>query len=98
MTRKLTLPQFPVPPEEYDSRYLAEIVRSFSVYLQQMQNPGDGRYTALNLSDLQDDDVGLRENDLFKKDGYIRISRLNVAFERGSQATGAVGTVTVSTP
>ena len=45
MSRRLTRPFFPVPPQQYMQNYFAELVRSFSVYLEQMQNPGDIRGT-----------------------------------------------------
>jgi len=59
MSRNLVLPYFPVPPQSYDQKYIAEVVRSFSVYLLQMQNPGEGRNTELVLTNLQTDDSGL---------------------------------------
>ena len=45
MSRNLVLPFFAVPPKEYSQEYMTEMVRSFSVYLTQMQNPGEGRHT-----------------------------------------------------
>ena len=57
MSRRLTRPFFPVPPQQYMQNYFAELVRSFSVYLEQMQNPGDIRGTTLTLTDLQTDNV-----------------------------------------
>ncbi len=96
MTRKLVLPQFPVPPDNYDSRYLAEVVRAFSVFLQQVQNPGDMRGSALALTQLQEDDYLLREFDLFEHEGFVKISRLDIPHPRGLGATGAVGSVTVT--
>ena len=53
MSRNLVLPFFPTPPEEYDQQYMSELVRAFSVYLTQMQNPGEGRHTGLALTNLQ---------------------------------------------
>ena len=62
MSRRLTRPFFPVPPQQYMQNYFAELVRSFSVYLEQMQNPGDIRGTTLTLTDLQTDNVVLETN------------------------------------
>ena len=47
MSRNLVRPFFPIPPKEYDQDYFEEIIRSFSVYLDQIQNPGQGRNTSL---------------------------------------------------
>lgn len=98
MSRNLVLPFFAVPPEEYSRQYMAELVRSFSVYLEQIQNPGEGRNTRLVLTNLQTDDSGLETGALFQQGGFVKISLIDTPHVRGSSATGAVGTVTVSTP
>ncbi len=98
MSRNLVLPFFPVAPQQYEQQYFAEVVRAFSVYLEQMQNPGEGRNTRLVLTNLQTDDSGLEIGALFEQDGFVKITRANVPHARGSSATGQVGTVTVSTP
>ena len=97
MSRRLTRPFFPVPPQQYMQNYFAELVRSFSVYLEQMQNPGDLRATKLTLTDLQSDDVGLETGDLFQNGGFVKITLINTPHARGSTGTSAVGTVTVVT-
>ncbi len=95
MSRRLTRPFFPIPPPQYMQNYFAELVRSFSVYLDQMQNPGDMRGTQLTLTELQTDDVGLETGALFQHDGFVKIAQLNTASVRGSGGTGQVGQVTV---
>lgn len=97
MSRNLLRPFFPVPPREYNQGYLAEIVRSFSVYLEQQQNPGEGRNTNLTLTALQTDDVGLELGALFQQGGFVKIAQPNTPHVRGSSALGSVGTVTVVT-
>lgn len=96
MSRNLVLPFFPIPPAEYDQQYIAEIVRSFSVYLNQIQNPGEGRNTFSVFTNLQTDDSGLEPGAIFSHDGYVRVLLTYSPFVRGSQATGSVGTVTVT--
>ena len=81
MSRNLVLPFFPVPPEQYDQQYMEEVMRAFSVYMTQVQNPGEGRNTELVLTNLQLDDQGLVAD------------ASNV---RGNSATGSVGSVTVT--
>jgi hypothetical protein len=97
MSRNLLRPFFPVPPREYKQSYLAEIVRSFSVYLEQQQNPGEGRNTGLTLTALQTDDVGLEPGALFQQGGFVKIAQSNTPHVRGSSALGSVGTVSVVT-
>jgi hypothetical protein len=97
MSRNLVLPFFSIPPKEYDRQYLAEVVRSFSVYLEQMQNPGEGRNTGLVLTTLQTDDSGLETGGLFQQAGFVKIALINTPHVRGQQATASVGSVTVTT-
>ena len=103
MSRNVVLPFFAVPPKEYSQEYMNEIVRSFSVYLTQMQNPGEGRNTALVLTNLQTDDQGLEVGSLFQyRDaagvmGQIKIVLANQPNLRGNSVTGFVGAVTVTT-
>ena len=96
-SRNLVQPQFPIPPKAYDASYMAEIVRAFSVFLQQVNNPGDSRATTLTLTHLQSDDYNLETSALFQHDGYVKITLGNVSNPRGSEGTGTVGSVTVTT-
>ena len=50
MSRISPIPYFPVPPRDYDQRYFAELIRAFSVYTQQIANPGELRSTELTLT------------------------------------------------
>lgn len=97
MSRNLVQPFFPVAPNEYNSRYFDEIVRSFSVYLQQQQNPGEGRNTFTVFTDLQNDDVGLEPGAVFNAGGFLKVAQTNTPHVRGAAALGVVGQVTVVT-
>jgi hypothetical protein len=98
MSRNLVLPFFPVPPEEYDQQYMTEVMRAFSIYLTQMQNPGEGRHTELVLTNLQTDDQGLEVGALFKFEttGNLKIAVADISNLRGNSATSSVGSVTVT--
>jgi hypothetical protein len=97
-SRNVPLPYFPIPPGQYNPAYFAEIIRAFSVYLAQQQNPGEGRNTFIVLTALQTDDVGLETGALFQQDGFVKITLPNTPHVRGVAATGGVGSVTVNTP
>ncbi len=97
MSRNLILPFFAVPPAQYDQQYFANLTRSFAVYMEQQQNPGEERATRLTLTDLQTDDSGLETGALFQQDGFVKITLGNSPHVRGSTGTGGVGTVTVTT-
>tara|TARA_Y100000114_G_C11684646_1_gene290400 strand:- start:233 stop:532 length:300 start_codon:yes stop_codon:yes gene_type:complete len=98
MSRNLVLPFFPVPPEQYDQQYMEEVMRAFSVYMTQVQNPGEGRNTELVLTNLQLDDQGLEVGAIFKlgTTGNLRIVVADIPHVRGNSATGSVGSVTVT--
>jgi len=97
MSRNVILPYFPVPPQEYDHRFLAEVIRSFSLYLQTIQNPGEGRFTFAVMTEIQSHDQGLEPGGMFQVDGVVRIALLNNPYVAGNEATGYVGEVTVIT-
>jgi hypothetical protein len=96
--RRLVLPQFPNAPQEYDMRYMVEVVRSFSVFLEQYNNPGDIRGTELTLTNLQQNDYNLEEGALFQQDGIVKITIAYKPHPAGVSGQGLVGEVTVSTP
>lgn len=81
MSNQITLPYFPTAPQDYDQRYMTEVVRSFSIYLQQAQNPGTAVFNTLNLLNLPvyADNAsavsgGLAVNDVYKTaTGELRI-------------------------
>ena len=52
MSRNLAIPYFPNAPQEYSQQYLAEVVRAFSIYVQQIQNHGEGVETHLVFSPI----------------------------------------------
>tara|TARA_R110002153_G_C13316576_1_gene496752 strand:+ start:2654 stop:2950 length:297 start_codon:yes stop_codon:yes gene_type:complete len=97
MSRNLVLPYFSLAPETYNKTYFDEITRSFSVYLQQSQNPGEGRNTNIVLTDLPTDDVGLEIGALFQQGGFVKVTLADRPHARGSLGTGVVGDVTVTT-
>jgi len=97
MSRNLNLPFFPIPPSTYDQGYFAEVIRSYSIYLQNMQNAGEGRNTFTVFTDLQTDDSGLETGAVFNHGGYLKVVETNTPHVRGSAATASVGSVTVTT-
>jgi len=95
-SRNLSKPYFPTPPTEYSQRFMAEVVRAFSVYIEQMQNPGEGRATFIVLTNLQTSDYGLETGALFQQNGFVKVTRANAPHVVGVVGTGSVGSVTVT--
>ena len=98
MSRRLVLPDFPTAPEIYDSRYMSNVVRAFSIFLRQYNNPGDLRGTELTLTNLQQNDYNLEEGALFQQDGIVKVTVSYKPHPAGVSGQGLVGEVTVSTP
>jgi hypothetical protein len=47
------VPYFPTPPLAYSQEYLNQIVRAFSTFIQQTNNPGEAVYSTLRLIRLK---------------------------------------------
>jgi hypothetical protein len=88
-------PFFPTPPEEYSRQYMAQVVRAFAVFVQQVNNPGDAIFTTLRLTNLQSNDQGLETGALFQHDGFVKITQANSPHLAGVSGTSVLGTVTV---
>ena len=96
MSRRLARPFFPVPPQDYDRTYFTEVIRAFSLFLQQVQNPGDARHTEMTVTNLQTHDQGLEVGALFNVDGFVKITRNNVPHPASLSATASIGSVSVT--
>lgn len=96
-SRNVPFPYFPTPPNTYDPRFFYEFLRSFSLYMSAVQNPGEGRNTTIVLTDLQNNDQGLAPGTVFQINGALRVAVLHSAYIPGVQASTAVGAVTVTT-
>jgi|TARA_Y100000310_G_scaffold208348_2_gene208943 2-keto-4-pentenoate hydratase len=94
----------PTPPGDLDpalERYLNELVRGIEEFAEQIDNPGPLRGSVLHLSNLQRNGGGLRAGDIFSDGGVLTIIRPSdegFAYAGTLVGTGAVGTVTVTTP
>ncbi|MFO8006863.1 MAG: hypothetical protein R6V05_03915 [Candidatus Brocadiia bacterium] len=74
MSRNLNLPYLPVPPQQYDQRYFAELVQSIALFMQQTKNPGEGRFTKVTLTDLPTSDAGLEPGALYNDGGTVKVA------------------------
>ena len=97
MSRRLVKPQFPLPPQEYSQNYMSEVVRSFSLFLQKIENPGDSRFTTVTITNLPTNDVGLESGTIYNHDGFARVSQLDTSAVAGTSGTMSVGSVSVTT-
>jgi len=91
------IPFFPAPPTDYTRQYMDEVVRAFSLYVNSINVPGEGRNTFTVFTNLQTDDFNLETGGIFNHGGYVKISQNDSPHARGVSGTSAVGTVTVTT-
>lgn len=73
MSRNLVAPRFPNPPAQYDPKYFADFVRAFANYQQQQQNPGDGRFTTVTITNLPTSSTGLPSGALYNDGGFVKV-------------------------
>ena len=97
MSRRFSPLALQLPPDTYDAKYFRELVRSFFVFFENTQNPGDARHTIMTLTDLKTNDQGLEPGALFQQDGFVKITQANTPHVAGIAATASVGSVSVTT-
>ena len=98
MSRKTPIPYFPTAPADYTPTYFSEVMRSFTVYVNQVHNPGLGRNTTTVFTNMQaGNDQGLEVGTLFQIEGVVHIALANFSYLAGNSGTGQVGSVTVNT-
>jgi len=94
MTTQVIRTILPVAPNDYEQDYVNQLARNLDRVIDEQRNP------LLNIQNMPSDGVAntLELGDLYEQNGFLRIVRQNDIFSGSSSATGAVGTVTVSTP
>tara|TARA_R100000697_G_scaffold74058_1_gene86495 strand:- start:178 stop:477 length:300 start_codon:yes stop_codon:yes gene_type:complete len=95
-SRNLASPRLPLPIGEVDQTYIVDLVRALDFFIQQSDNPGEGRNTKLVFTDMPTSDVGLEQGTLYRFGNDVKISLINIAGVDGSSGTATLGNVTVS--
>ena len=95
-SRNLASPRLPLPTGEVDQPYIIDLVRVLELFIQQSDNPGEGRNTKLVFTNMPTSDVGLEEGTLYRFGNDVKISLINIAGVDGISVTATLGTVTVA--
>tara|TARA_B100000927_G_scaffold32183_1_gene23389 strand:- start:43 stop:273 length:231 start_codon:yes stop_codon:yes gene_type:complete len=66
-------PRLPEPPTEYTQQYMADLIRSLEVFIEQERNPGEMRGTRLTLTDLPTSATDLETGSLFNDGGVVKV-------------------------
>ena len=72
-SRNTPAPYFPVPPSEYQQGYFNEIIRAFSLFIQEQRNPGDVRGATLTITDLPTSPTGLEPGTIWNDSGTLKV-------------------------
>jgi len=72
-SRNLAKPIFPLAPDEYSRQYMDSLVQSFAVYLEQYQNPGEGRATKTVMTDIPTTPVDLEDGTVWVDSTILRV-------------------------
>tara|TARA_R100000773_G_scaffold42366_1_gene39547 strand:- start:651 stop:947 length:297 start_codon:yes stop_codon:yes gene_type:complete len=95
-SRDIASPRLPLPVGDVDQAYIVDLVRALDLFIQQSDNPGEGRNTKLVFTAMPTSDVGLEVGTLYRFGNDVKISLLNIAGVDGLTATATLGSVTVS--
>ena len=95
-SRDLASPRLPLPIGEVDQTYIIDLVRALDFFIQQSNNPGEGRNTKLVFTSMPTSDVGLEAGTLYRFGNNVKISLINIAGVDGISVTATLGTVTVA--
>lgn len=74
MDRRQILPTFPNPPNEYDQRYMQDLVRALEDLLVQLRTPGEGRQTTTTFTRVSESPAGLEPGTLWNDFGLARFA------------------------
>jgi len=95
-SRDIVPPRLPQPNGELTVDYMYDLVTTLDFFIQQQNNPGEGRNTKLVFTALPTSDVGLEEGTLYRIGNDVKVSLLNIAGVDGNSSTMSLGSVTVS--
>ena len=95
MAKSLNIPFFPTPPEQYSQQYFAEVTRAFSLFANQVRNPGPERATSLTLT-TTGDNVDTGQLSYNSAEDTVDLTHLNgvvqqIGFETFMRAKNATG-------
>lgn len=93
-TSNTPVPYFPTPPAEYNRQYMAQLVRAFSVFAQQVNNPGPLLATSLTLNP-NGQIIGTGELSYNEAEDTLNLTHLHatqqIGFETYMRVTNATG-------
>ena len=95
-SRNVASPRLPLPIGDVDQAYIIDLVRALDFFIQNSDNPGEGRNTKLVFTAMPTSDVGLEAGTLYRFGNDVKISLINIAGVDGSSITATLGNVTVS--
>lgn len=94
----VVVPVLPLPPAGPESSYMNQLVRTLTMIVQTLSNPGEIRGTELVLTELPGSGIGQPTGTVYADEfGVLRIVLPNVPNLQGMQSISSIGDVTVTT-
>jgi hypothetical protein len=87
----------PIPPSEYSPEHLRQAFRILELYFNQLDSTTPLAIEGLQLLNLPTSGYGLRTGTVFRIGEDLKIVVPNIAYTAGVPASGAIGSVTVTT-
>ena len=66
-------PRLPEAPEDYDSQYMADLLRALEIFISQERTTGEMRGTKLTLTNLPTSATGLETGALYNDSGTVKV-------------------------
>lgn len=67
-------PRLPDAPADYSQDYMADLLRSIEIFIQQERAPGEMRGTKITLTDLPTSATGLETGALYNDAGTVKVA------------------------
>ncbi len=94
---KFTAPRLPNPPQNVDSNYINQLLRTLSNYFNLLESTTPIQVDSIILSGLPNNGNGLANGSVFQSNGVLYIVLADRAYAPTLEATTALGSFTVTT-
>ena len=72
-SNQIAPPRLPEAPNEYDQRYMSDLLRALELFVAQERNPGEIRGTKATLTNLPTSASGLETGSLYNDSGTVKV-------------------------
>ena len=95
-SRDISSPRLPLPIGNVDQAYIIDLVRALDLFIQQSDNPGEGRNTKLVFTDMPTSDIGLEPGTLYRIGNDVKIAAKSGVFNNLADGVSVMGNPAVN--